>query len=96
MNQPERLQFSMYNLLQAMLPLAVAFSCLTYESRHGRNLLTATVIVFGLTAAGGTLVGGWRGMIRALGIGFGATLLGITFVLMLTILLIFFYILLAR
>jgi hypothetical protein len=79
-SQPKPFQFSMFNLMLAMVPLAVVCACIGYENRFGRNLWTAVVIVFGLTAAGGTLAGGWRGMFRAVGVGVGATLAGVAIV----------------
>jgi hypothetical protein len=79
-SQLKPFQFSMFNLMLAMVPLAVVCACISFENRFGRNLWTAVVIVFGLTAAGGTLAGGWRGMFRAVGVGAGATIAGVAII----------------
>src|SRR5689334_5180330 len=85
--QRKPFQFSLYNLMLAMLPLAVGCALIGYENRHGGNLLTAAVVVCGLRAGGGTRAGGGRGMIKSVGVGTGATL-AVALIFLLIILLI--------
>jgi hypothetical protein len=72
MVERKRFQFSVWNLMLMMVPLAVVFAVWSVVARNqsGKGALALTTLV-GVGGAIGALVGGWKGMRKGLLLGLG-------------------------
>ena len=65
MDERKRFQFSVWNLMLMMVPLAVVFG-LASQAPDKNWVVWLSAVVIGGGPAVGALVGGWKGMIRGL------------------------------